>query len=184
MKQDFIIAVDNHNLASVRMMLSNELLLDPRGTTFAEMLKYAKDNIPDLFEENKLAKFTIPNDKEMWNRALLSKMKSELNLNFSIEKLAIFEEMAKYVGKDKAAHLTEEEKTHEDEENVVGSDMRQKQKSSIRNRKTGVIVTGSGAVIAITGLCVKGMIGTMLTILGGAVVIGGVILLSTTSKDK
>ena len=52
MKQDFVEAVDAKDLAMVRIALSNELLLDPRGATFTEMLKYAVDNIPDLFEEN------------------------------------------------------------------------------------------------------------------------------------
>ena len=41
MKQDFINAVENKYLAKVRISLSIELLLDPRGNTFGEMLSFA-----------------------------------------------------------------------------------------------------------------------------------------------
>lgn len=53
MKQTFIESVKNGDVEEVRLALSNELLLDPRGKTFAEMLNYAKANFSNLFEENK-----------------------------------------------------------------------------------------------------------------------------------
>ena len=44
MKQKYINAVSSHDLDKVRIMLADELFLDPRGITFSEMLKYAKEN--------------------------------------------------------------------------------------------------------------------------------------------
>ena len=52
MKQTFIESVKSGDVEEVRLALSNELLLDPRGKTFAEMLNYAKANLSNLFEEN------------------------------------------------------------------------------------------------------------------------------------
>lgn len=188
MKQEFKNAVDEQNLSSVRMMLSNELLFDPRGKSFEEMLQYAKDNLPNLFEEEKPSRFNIPSDKEEWDNKVLSQMKRDLNMNFSVEKLALFVEMAKFLGSDKARVLEEEQnlsnsKGNDDENRRSTGD--RKQEKSI-NRK-GLVVTGSGAVIAITGLCVKGTLGTLgtvLSIVGGAVAIGGVVLLTVPKKTN
>ena len=177
MTQNFIDAVETRNLASVRMMLCNELLLDPRGKSFAEMLQLAKDKLPDLFEAEKPSRFSIPSNPEEWDVEVLSQMKRDLNMNFSVEKLALFVEMAKQVGNEKAKALDEEEKRRREE----NGQRRSKERST--RKTTGTIVTGSGAVIAITGLCIEGTIGTVLSILGGAVVIGGVILLSTSGKS-
>ena len=47
MKQRYINAVTGRNLVKVRIMLADELLLDPRGNTFKEMLAYAKQNLPN-----------------------------------------------------------------------------------------------------------------------------------------
>lgn len=64
MKQEFVEAVAKKKLAKVRMSLTNELLLDPRGTTFSEMLSYAMSEIPELFDENKEAGYTVPSQEE------------------------------------------------------------------------------------------------------------------------
>lgn len=82
MKQDFINAVENKNLAKVRISLSNELLLDPRGNTFGEMLSFAMSHISNLFEENKEANYSVP-PQEAWNQEFLFEVKSDLDSNFS-----------------------------------------------------------------------------------------------------
>lgn len=108
MKNDFITAVNNHELSKVRMMLSNELLIDPRGDSFSEMLDYAKNNLPDLFEVDKPARLDIPSSKEEWTQELLSSVKMELNLNFSKEKLTLYLEIANWVFREKIAAYDEQ----------------------------------------------------------------------------
>ena len=102
MDEKFICAVEEKNVKVVRMMLSNELLLDPRGGTFDEMLYYGKERLYNLFESNEPAKFDIPTDKEKWTDEVVSKMKRELNMNFSKGKLSVYSKMAKWAGRDKA----------------------------------------------------------------------------------
>lgn len=191
MTKEFIKAVSSNNLPMVRMMLSNELLLDPRGKTFAEMLEFAKDKLPNLFEVEKASRFAIPANKDEWTDDTLSKMKRDLNMNFSVEKLALFEEMAKYLGANKAATLDNEEKIRNqrlrEQTTREGKDPSStKGASGTRsNRKTtGTIVTGSGAIIGITGLCIEGTLGTILSIIGGAAVVCGVALLTVSNKTK
>ena len=168
MNQEFIKAVADKNLAAVRMMLSNELLFDPRGESFCKMLEYANNQLPDLFETERASSFTIPSDKADWNDDTLSKMKRELNKNFSREKLAIFVEMAKHVGSSKAEEMRVEETT-------------QTRKKSSTRKTAGTIITGSGAIMAITGAAIKS---TLITVLGGAIVIGGVVLLTVPKQSK
>jgi len=188
MNQEFQNAVKEQNLASVRMMLTNELLLDPRGKTFEEMLQYAKDRLPNLFEAERPSRFSIPSDKEEWDDDVLSKMKRDINMNFSVEKLVLFVEMAKYVGASKAGILDREEqernKRNEERKREKSEEQDSGRKTRNTRKKTGTIVTGSGAIIAITGFCFEGTIGTVLSILGGVVAIGGVILLSVPNKQK
>lgn len=59
MKQKFIESVKSGDVRKVRLSLSNELLLDPRGKAFAEMLNYAKANLSNLFEENREARYEV-----------------------------------------------------------------------------------------------------------------------------
>lgn len=184
MKTEFIQAVTNHELAKVRMMLSNELLLDPRGKTFSEMLAFAKDNLSDLFEENKESSYDIPSDKQMWTSTLVSKVKRDLNSNFSVEKLALFQEMAMWVGKDKAFNLEKEEMSHVRIDSPYSRNKTYSEQGTWQHQKkqrktqtaAGTITTIGGAALTVYAI---GAGKVMLAILGGgAIIVGGIILYS------
>ncbi|MBO5181303.1 MAG: hypothetical protein J6B92_05370 [Paraprevotella sp.] len=176
MKQEFITAVAEKNLAKVRISLTNELLLDPRGTTFSEMLTHAINNIPNLFDENKEANYTVP-PQAKWDEDFLFKVKNDLDSNFSREKLAFYETVVKIVGKSKAEGI-------EQEENKVKG---QKATKSQQNQehpinKTYATISAGGATLALIGL-VAGK--TLLTVVGGAVlIVGGVLLLNDKMENK
>lgn len=204
MKQKFIDAVHEHNLTKVRMMLADELLLDPRGASFSEMLEYAKTNMEDLFEPNKKSDYIISDDRNTWNMEFLSKVKQDLITNFSVEKLVFFQEMAMEVGKDKAKALTEEEnwdRIHSsrtshlngssyDNESSYGSDVNEHRDihgnrwdDMPNNRTLGTISLCGGAAMTIVGICVKGSVAqTLLCLAGGAAVVGGIVLLTKNNK--
>lgn len=199
MKQKYIDAVAEHKLVKVRMMLADELLLDPRGGSFSEMLEYAQTNLADLFEPNRESSYTILPDRNSWTMDLLSMVKQDLIANFSVEKLALFQEVAMEVGKDKAKALAEEEKRERkrgagtpfgegypaENCNVTICDDQQKnnQKEPSNKRILGTISLCGGAVLTVIGLCVEGcIVKTLLCLAGGAaVVVGGIVLLS---KDE
>lgn len=209
MKQRYIDAVTGRNLVKVRIMLADELLLDPRGNTFKEMLAYAKQNLPNLFEDNKEANFVISPDRSTWDIDLVSEIKQDLISNFSVEKLALFQEVAMEIGKDKAKALAEEENREryrsDDTSNTrrtsnIGGSSSDRNGDSSRSDNTsnanrngrrqatdkhtmGTISLCGGAALTIVGVCVEGVAQTLLCLAGGAaVVVGGIVLLSESKK--
>lgn len=185
MKKTFIEAVENHKLSRVRISLSNELLLDPRGKTFGEMLSFAMSRLPDLFDENKEANYSVPPQNE-WSQEFLYTVKNDLDSNFSKEKLAFYETVAKYVGKDKAEEINsfeeqEKEKRFENNEQTITNN---KATSSWGEKidKPHAIVTSCGATLMVVGL-IAGK--SMITIAGGtALVVGGILLLNDYIQNK
>lgn len=174
MDKDFIKDVDEGNVKSVRLDLSNELLLDPRGETFKEMLTYAMNKLPNLFDENKEANYNVP-PQEDWDEDFLFIVKNDLDSNFSKEKLAFYQAVIEKVGKTKAEDLEREEREPKHEE---------PKSTQPKARKTLVkpipaTVTTGGAILTIVGICLGK---TLLTVLGGAVLVGGVLLIINDNK--
>lgn len=209
MKEKYIEAVAKQKLVKVRMMLADELLLDPRGETFTEMLEYAKNNLPDLFEPNKVSNYEFSIDESTWDIELASTIKQDLISNFSIEKLALFEKVARKIGEDKANTLNEEERreryrsddtlNNRRTSNAGGSSFDRNRDSLRRDdpsnanrngrrqttdkRTMGTISLCGGAALTIVGVCVEGVAQTLLCLAGGAaVVVGGIVLLSESKK--
>ena len=175
MKQKFIESVKSGDVRKVRLSLSNELLLDPRGKAFAEMLNYAKANLSNLFEENREARYEVL-PKEQWDENFLFTVKSDLDSNFSVEKLAFYQAVIEIVGKDKMASLDEEEKNAK----MQKSSSHQPREKAKRSKKTvSMSVATGGAVLTIVGLCVGK---TLLTLVGGEVLIGGVLITINDSR--
>lgn len=175
MKQKFIESVKSGDVEEVRLSLSNELLLDPRGKTFAQMLNYAKDNLSNLFEENKEAGYDVL-PKEQWDEDFLFTVKNDLDSNFSVEKLAFYQTVIEIVGKDKMASLNEEDKNAKMQKS---SSHQSREKAKCSKKTVSMSVATSGAVLTIAGLCVGK---TLLTLLGGAVLIGGVLITINDSR--
>ena len=175
MKQKFIESVKSGDVRKVRLSLSNELLLDPRGKAFAEMLNYAKANLSNLFEENREARYEVL-PKEQWDEDFLFTVKNDLDSNFSVEKLAFYQAVIEIVGKDKMASLDKEDKKTK----MQTSSPHQPKGKAKRSKKTvSMSVATGGAVLTIVGLCVGK---TLLTLVGGAVLIGGVLITINDSR--
>ncbi|MCD8297332.1 MAG: hypothetical protein LUC88_07150 [Prevotella sp.] len=177
MEQEFMTAVAEKNLAKVRMALTNELLLDPRGTTFSKMLDYAQNELPNLFDENKEANYTVPSSQEDWDEDFLFTVKTDLDSNFSKEKLAFYEKVVEIVGKEKVQKIEQEEIKLKEQKAAESQPNQQRP-----NNKTYATISAGGATLAIIGL-VAGK--TLLTVVGGAaLIVGGVLLLNGIKENK
>ena len=174
MDKDFIKDVDNSNVKSVRLDLTNELLLDPRGVSFKEMLTYAMSKLPNLFEENKEANYFVPPHDD-WDEDFLFVVKNYLDSNFSKEKLAFYQAVIEKVGKAKADDLEKEEMSPKHEEPKTSSTNQKK----IVAKPVSATVTTGGAILTIVGISLGK---TLLTVLGGAVLVGGVLLIINDNK--
>ena len=169
MKAKFTKAVENGDIENVRLFLSNELLLDPRGESFHEMLNYATSRLNGLFvadDDNRSEK----NPSE-WDENFMSKVKNELDMNFSREKLSYYEKVAKQVLKDKAHELDAEDARNRNA-NMGNANHTQQQTTEepFDHKKVYTGVTVGGGILTIVGLCASS---TVLTILGACAAVGG-----------
>lgn len=173
MKEEYILAVDNKNLAKVRISLVNSLNSNPTGEEFKGMLTYAKNHLENLFEENREAYYDVP-PKEEWDTIFMDRVADDLEMNFSIEKLAFYQAVIEEVRKNDIQVILSRRQN-----NVSVID--QPSKSKKVQYKTGIAVSTGGAILSIVGIC-KGI--TLLTIIGSAVLIGGVLICLKSSKRK
>ena len=181
MKPKFKRAVDADDIIDVRLFLSNELMLDPRGHTFEEMKSYAEENLNDLYEPDNGKVY--PTDSDEWTKDTLFEIKNDLDSNFSKQRLETYEKVAKHVLKDKAIDLEANEnvKSYENQYEESYNDYQ----SSTKSRRTrnnniygGIAVAGLAA--SIVGICVSRALITSLGV--GGLVVGG--LLYLTNKKK
>lgn len=177
MDTKFIKAIEAKDVINVRLYLTNELALDPRGESFHEMLYYAENKLDNLYEEDNGGVFE--QDPSKWDDIFLSKVKIELEDNFSREKLALYERVAKQVLKDKARRLDESD-ANNGQKNCDSTS--QQFDGWFENHKKEVYtgVTVGGAVLTTIGLCVSKAALTTLGVVGLAV--GGYMLYKETKK--
>ena len=179
MRTKFAKTVENNNLFGVRQALADEMLIDPRGNSFKEMLAYAEEHLPDLYETDNGTPYA--QDESEWSKDLLHNLKYDLSKNFSREKLTLFVKMAQYVLKDKAERLDQEEK--EKLRTASGQDTLEHSAGQHKGVYAGVAIAGvaiAGVAVAVTGICISKMAVTTIGLAG--VVIGGVLYLKNNRK--
>ena len=146
----FIKAVESNNISRVRYALSDQLLIDPRGNRFHEMLAFADGKMCNLFEVDDGKR--SEKDTSLWDMDFLYQVKNELDRNFSREKLDYYEKVVKYVLKDKAKQLGEDEakQVETKEENPL-----EPIKNWISDNKKPVLVglVVIGIALSVIGLC-------------------------------
>ena len=171
MNPKFIKLVEEGNIIRVRLSLSNELLLDPRGDSFREMKRFAESQLPDLYEPGNGTAYSKPADE--WDKDFLFQVKNDLDNNFSESLLLVYEGVAKEVLKEKAIHLEQEEAAEVQPYNDEGEE-------TINYKKVYTGVTIAGVAVAVTGLVLSRMALASLGLAG--VVIGGVLLYKESQK--
>jgi len=178
MDAKFVTAVQDGNLVRVRFALSNELLLDPRGNTFHEMKRFAESKLSELYQKDDARKYDL--NHANWNMKFLQDLKNDLDLNFSHEKLSLYEQVVSEVLKEKAKQLGQEEEIHKQD---VSSAESSAQSTNWKTLDQKTVYTGlaiGGAVLGIIGLCSSK---TLLATIGLAgVVVGGVSLYNEKKK--
>lgn len=178
MKKKFIEAVEEGDLNRVRLFLSNELLLDPRGDSYDEMKAFAESKFPDLYVADNGERFVIP--EADWSKDHLFKIKNDLDSNFSIERLSYYESVAKTVLKEKASNLDREAALTKIVKHTEG-DNSGSNNSSIQDKKIVYsTIAAGGAIIAIAGVSMSKMGLAALGLAG--VVVGGILLYNQSKR--
>ena len=178
MKDKFKKTVESGDIIDVRLFLSNELMLDPRGASFHEMLSYAESQLDGLFVPDNGHR----SEKEaaLWDKEFLYQIKNELDDNFSREKLNYYEQVAKQVLKEKAEQLDAEETRRGHQSDNQGSEQQADNWFKGHKKEVYTGVTVGGAVLTTIGLCVSKVALTTLGVVGLAV--GGYMLYKETKK--
>ena len=178
MRATFIKAVEERNLRDVRIKLSKEMEFDPRGETFQEMLRYAEEKLDNLYEEHDSKGFR--EDSTTWTEDYLSDVKQDLSFNFSKERLDHYYKVAKFVLKEKAEKLDQEEL-----DQARSREQNNDTETYTIGRKTiyGGVTLGGAVVTAASFFVEKAALRIALSSLGVAgLVIGGALLLRELNK--
>lgn len=173
MKTKFIKAVEDNDILSVRISISNELMLDPRGRSFKEMLAYAESRLTNLYDEHDGVYYT--EDIAVWNEEFLFSIKNDLDYNFSRERLEFYEKVAMFVLREKAENLDNEERDDSNRSftgNSIDDVNETMQNVSKKHIYTGVLV--AGAIATVAGICTSKAVLSLLGVAGIAV--GGYLL--------
>ena len=187
--------VEAGDIVAVRLMIANELMLDPRGDSFHEMLDYAASRLPDLFEACD-GNGSYTTDETSWSEEYLSQVKSDLNYNFSKERLDYYEKVAKSVLHEKAEVLKGDEpktrpsstshtsgrRTHDygPRPNCEPQDMPSDSEGTESPNPVYVGITAGSAAIAVVGFCLSRMALASLGVVGA--VIGGCLIYNDLKK--
>ena len=169
MRPKFIKSVDEADVVGVRIFLANELMLDPRGKSFKEMLSYAESKLGDLYEGHDGIFYSENSDE--WNEELLYRVKNDLDYNFSRERVLFYEKIAKYVLQEKAKQLDSEEQEElrkKNNEEIYTQTQINETNSSEDKRKIYTGIAIGGAVVATVGLFTSKFV-TLFGVVGVAV---------------
>lgn len=178
MKAKFIKAVESEDIVSVRLFITNELMLDPRGKSFSEMKNFAEAKFSNLYDTDNAKSYSSV--KTEWDEELLFSIKNDLDDNFSKEKLAVYENVAKYVLKDKAEELDKEEASRSARTNRTYNNENACRHQKTSKKKLYTSITVGGAAVAVTGLCLSRVALASLGFAGA--VIGGILLYNDAKK--
>lgn len=166
MRQQFIDDVKGGDLISVRLTLTNELMLDPRGGSFEEMLRFAETNMSDLYENDNNKSFS--SNEADWNKELLYDLKNELDYNFSRNKLDLYRKIIKVVLREKAQSMEAEQRESNSHNNTTErDDATQQDKPNTDGKK---LIYG-GVAVAIVGLIVPHAIAKVAMVAAGVAAI-------------
>jgi hypothetical protein len=157
MEQMFVDQVEKNDLTNVRLSLSNELMMHPNGESFSEMLSFARDKLPDLFEEHDGKSYS--KNEEDWNQDLFFSVKNDLERNFSKERLELYKKMSRIVHKEKNEPLKKED---EEEKKMQRDSLSDSSKKNKKEKNSEEESNPWPVVFAILGVGIAALIAIMI----------------------
>ena len=148
--QEFMETVDMGKTLRTKIMLKDSMLVDPTLITFEEMISYAEDKMPDLYDEHdeEVLKYSVGD----WTESYLNAQMVAVVGNFSRERIELLKNVVRYLYKDKA-NIIKEERV---KENFV----------HISRKQIGAGIAVAGAAVTVAGICAS----------EGLIIAGGVVL--------
>lgn len=186
--REFTDAVMNQDTIGVRIMLKDAMLLDPSMRQFNEMLKYASENMGDIYDEHDGEELIA--DKSQWDKSYMNDEMVAVVGNFSRERITLLKNIVKYLyapketaaeapkktaGKPQPVRTTGEHRTNTEHAN------KPQPEDNRMKKPVGMGLAVAGAAVAVAGVCAA----KVLVATGGAIVAAaGIVTMITNSEDK
>ena len=135
---DFKRAVDTKNIRLARIMLKDSLIIDPTFEEFNELLNYAEQELPYLYDEHDGTKFNF--DSSHWNKDVLNDQMVDLVYNFSKERVDFLKKLCRHIYADRIVDIKMRNK-HQPESQPL-----------ISKKQVGTAMIVGGTVVAIVGV--------------------------------
>lgn len=168
--EEFAEAVDNRKIRYIRILLKNNLIIDPTAAAFDEMVGYAESKLDRLYDDHDGE--ALDYNKANWDENYLNVQMVNLVDNFSLERVELLKSMVKYIYPDKVKKASD-----------TSSASEHAQTQGTGRKRTGkgiaVVIAIVGAIIAIVGLCSSRNLLTTI----GAVTLGAGFALILTNKE-
>lgn len=165
-------AVNNNDIVMAKIILKNNMLLDPSFALYDETSAYVKNALGDFSDEHDGEEFESDVDK--WDKDYLAALMVDLMLNFSKERIEHIRKVcAKIYKKTCSIHTTKTESayTHSNDDRCIHNS----NSGRISNKSVGIGLAIGGAAVAAVGLAVSKPIifgvGVVAAIAGGVVIV-------------
>lgn len=164
--KEFRDAVQAGKMLRVRIMLKDSLLVDPTGTQFNEMERYATENIGNIYTEHDGEALNF--DVSSWDETYLNQQMATVVNCFSKERIELLKSMVRVLYKEKADKIRSETRSKDSQ-------------SHISRKQVGTGVTVAGAALAVAGICTSQ---AALTIGGAVGVAAGIALIISDREGR
>jgi len=166
---DFITAIENHNIRFVRILLSNSLLYENSSKDFPDMNTYAKSKIPELYDAHDGEEMLF--DRSLWTDKYLAKLMAQVIINFSPERVNLIKNIC-------AERYKYNESNTQEGSETMSSDNRGR---FTNQQKIGIGLSGAGIAISIVGVIISKPI---VMVFGGIALISGTLTYVKGSQEK
>lgn len=170
---EFMEAVSENKKTRVRIMLKDIMIVDPGLKSFGEMLRYAENNMPDLYDPHDGEQYM--EDPAAWTEDDMNRQMVAVVTNFSRERVDLLQKMVRKL------YGTEDARSRGPQTHVLESGERQPEKGLSGTQILGVVLMAAG------GMALAGSIGMSsmpLALSSCALLVAGVDVLIVAGKKK
>jgi len=172
LNNDFVKAVADVRMWEIYQRLSDIMPIDPSLREQDKMLKYAEQNLLDLYQPHDGE--ALKTDPVEWTKKYYDDEKYRLEKNFSRERLKLLRDMTKHRYADTINHRSEQEHERQRTQQL-------RKEQLIEAKHIGGAVALIGVVAAGVGI---GVGSTAVSVAGVVVAVGGVTVAVTSTTKK
>lgn len=178
LSQEFTDAVMSGNEMRVRIMMKDAMLLDPSMKQFDAMLKYASENMNDIYDEHDGEELIT--DKSKWDKSYMNDEMVAVVDNFSKERIRLLKNIVTYLYMPEEASSAAPKKTAYTVNASRNTSKPQPEDNRAKN-PVGMGLAVAGAAAAVAGVCASKI---LVAAGGAAVAAAGIVNIIMNKEDN